>query len=138
MRPGLVRGVCQHHLQLNLIVQDVDRRNLLPTERSHNQPQLCSHRHRRVQARKSLLTHMVSRHVRLVQPLLLQEKPKRKPIVSKQVLGMCEGVGDVVGVVTPLGGVAQVGFHGVKSCRGRCSAQGASGQRSGRRLGRTG
>ena len=26
----------------------------------------------------------------------------------------CEGVGDVVGVVTPLGGVAQVGLHGVK------------------------
>ena len=26
----------------------------------------------------------------------------------------CEGVGDVVGVVTPLGGVAQVIFHGVK------------------------
>ena len=26
----------------------------------------------------------------------------------------CEGVGDVVGVVTPLGGVAQVSFHGVK------------------------
>ena len=26
----------------------------------------------------------------------------------------CEGVGDVVGVVTPLGGVAQVGFRGVK------------------------
>ena len=26
----------------------------------------------------------------------------------------CEGVGDVVGVVTPLGGVAQVVFHGVK------------------------
>ena len=28
--------------------------------------------------------------------------------------GKCEGVGDVVGVVTPLGGVAQVSFHGVK------------------------
>ena len=27
---------------------------------------------------------------------------------------ICEGVGDVVGVVTPLGGVAQVVFHGVK------------------------
>ena len=27
---------------------------------------------------------------------------------------MCEGDGDVVGVVTPLGGVAQVGLHGVK------------------------
>ena len=27
---------------------------------------------------------------------------------------MCEGVGDVVGVVTPFGGVAQVGLHGVK------------------------
>ena len=27
---------------------------------------------------------------------------------------MCEGAGDVVGVVTPLGGVAQVIFHGVK------------------------
>ena len=26
----------------------------------------------------------------------------------------CEGVGDVVGVVTPLGGAAQVIFHGVK------------------------
>ena len=26
----------------------------------------------------------------------------------------CEWVGDVVGVVTPLGGVAQVSFHGVK------------------------
>ena len=26
----------------------------------------------------------------------------------------CEGDGDVVGVVTPLGGVAQVSFHGVK------------------------
>ena len=26
----------------------------------------------------------------------------------------CEGVGDVVGVVTPLGGVAQVICHGVK------------------------
>ena len=26
----------------------------------------------------------------------------------------CEGVGDVVGVVTPLDGVAQVGLHGVK------------------------
>ena len=26
----------------------------------------------------------------------------------------CEGVGDVVGVATPLGGVAQVIFHGVK------------------------
>ena len=88
MRPGLVRGVCQHHLQLNLIVQDVDRRNLVQTERSHDQPQLCSHRHRRVRARKSLLTHMVSRHVRLVQPFLLQKKPKLKPIVSKQVLGM--------------------------------------------------
>ena len=27
---------------------------------------------------------------------------------------LCEGDGDVVGVVTPLGGVAQVGLHGVK------------------------
>ena len=29
-------------------------------------------------------------------------------------LNLCEGVGDVVGVVTPLGGVAQVRLHGVK------------------------
>ena len=28
--------------------------------------------------------------------------------------GFCEGVGDVVGVVAPLGGVAQVIFHGVQ------------------------
>ena len=27
---------------------------------------------------------------------------------------MCEGEGDVVGVVAPLGGVAQVIFHGVQ------------------------
>ena len=27
---------------------------------------------------------------------------------------MCEGVGDVVGVVTPLRGVAQIGLHGVQ------------------------
>ena len=30
------------------------------------------------------------------------------------VFGSCEGVGDVVGVVTPLGGVAQVVFRDVK------------------------
>ena len=28
--------------------------------------------------------------------------------------GLCEGVGDVVGVEAPLGGVAQVIFHGVQ------------------------
>ena len=48
----------------------------------------------------------------------------------------CEGVGDVVGVVTPLGGVAQVVLHGVQVVKVRCAAQGASGQRSGRRRGR--
>ena len=37
-------------------------------------------------------------------------------LVDDRVVGLitCEGVGDVVGVVTPLGGVAQVIFHGVK------------------------
>ena len=29
-------------------------------------------------------------------------------------LNICEGVGDVVGVEAPLGGVAQVVFHGVE------------------------
>ena len=47
----------------------------------------------------------------------------------------CEGEGDVVGVKAPLGGVAQVIFHGVQVCRGRCAGQGASGQRSGRKTG---
>ena len=31
-----------------------------------------------------------------------------------QCYAYCEGVGDVVGVITPLGGVAQVIFHGVQ------------------------
>ena len=37
-------------------------------------------------------------------------------LVDDRVVGLltCEGVGDVVGVVTPLGGVAQVVLHGVK------------------------
>ena len=37
-------------------------------------------------------------------------------LVDDRVVGLitCEGDGDVVGVVTPLGGVAQVGLHGVK------------------------
>ena len=37
-------------------------------------------------------------------------------LIDDRVVGLitCEGVGDVVGVVTPLGGVAQVGLHGVK------------------------
>ena len=47
------------------------------------------------------------------------------------------GEGDVVGVVAPLGGVAQVIFHGSPGCRGRvCAGQSASGQRSGRRRGK--
>ena len=33
---------------------------------------------------------------------------------SAQILTSCEGVGDVVGVEAPLGGVAQVIFHGVQ------------------------
>ena len=36
------------------------------------------------------------------------------PCAASSRLTRCEGVGDVVGVVTPLGGVAQVSFHGVK------------------------
>ena len=37
-------------------------------------------------------------------------------LVGDRVVGLitCEGEGDVVGVVTPLGGVAQVIFHGVQ------------------------
>ena len=37
-------------------------------------------------------------------------------LVEAHVVGLitCEGDGDVVGVVTPLGGVAQVGLHGVQ------------------------
>ena len=37
-------------------------------------------------------------------------------LVDDRVVGLmtCEGDGDVIGVVTPLGGVAQVSFHGVK------------------------
>ena len=50
----------------------------------------------------------------------------------------CEGEGDVVGVEAPLGGVAEVIFPRSPGCRGRCAGQGASGQRSGRRRGRTG
>ena len=34
--------------------------------------------------------------------------------VSAYTQEKCEGVGDVVGVVTPVRGVAQVGLHGVK------------------------
>ena len=49
----------------------------------------------------------------------------------------CEGEGDVVGVEAPLGGVAQVIFHGVQVVE-VVAGQGASGQRSGRRRGRTG
>ena len=37
-------------------------------------------------------------------------------VVGDRVVGLitCEGVGDVVGVEAPLGGVAQVIFHGVQ------------------------
>ena len=37
-------------------------------------------------------------------------------VVGDRVVGLitCEGVGDVVGVEAPLGGVAQVTFHGVQ------------------------
>ena len=37
-------------------------------------------------------------------------------LVGDSVVGLitCEGVGDVVGVEAPLGGVAQVNFHGVQ------------------------
>ena len=46
---------------------------------------------------------------------------------------VCEGEGDVVGVVAPLGGVGAGYFPRSPGCRGRCAGQGASGQRSGRR-----
>ena len=37
-------------------------------------------------------------------------------LVGDRVVGLitCEGAGDVIGVVAPLGGVAQVIFHGVQ------------------------
>ena len=50
----------------------------------------------------------------------------------------CEGDGDVVGVVTPLRGVAQVVLHGVQVVEVGVRLKGASGQRSGRRRGRSG
>ena len=38
-------------------------------------------------------------------------------LAEHHVVGLrtCDGVGDVVGVVTPLDGVAQNGLHGVKA-----------------------
>ena len=60
------------------------------------------------------------------------------PIAGSQLKESVRGVGDVVGVKAPLGGVAQVIFHGVQVCRGLCAGQGTSGQRRGRRRGRTG
>ena len=61
-------------------------------------------------------------------------------LVGDRVVGLitCEGTDDVVGVKAPLRGVAQVVFHGVQVVEGRCAGQGASGQRCGRRRGRTG
>ena len=59
-------------------------------------------------------------------------------VVLTHLIWICEGVGDVVGVVTPLGEVAEVVFHGVKVVEVGVGAQGASGQRRGRRRERSG
>ena len=50
----------------------------------------------------------------------------------------CEGDGDVVGVLTPLRGGAQVVLHGVQVLELSVLLGGASGRRSGRRRGRSG
>ena len=41
------------------------------------------------------------------------------------VPSICEGGVDVIGVVTPLRGGAQVVLHGDEGCRAQCAARGA-------------
>ena len=54
------------------------------------------------------VSHLVRIHVALGTDCVLLE------LVGKLSFSNCEGGVDVVGVVTPLGGVAKVVFHGVK------------------------